>query len=188
MTSLRDNLSRQVETVGEITAHRPYLAFDAGERIENIVREMNNRHQGAVGILDAEHGLIGLLTERDILRKIFGVHGETPAEHEARHQRLSVYPEGLRARDVMTKDPLCLTDDMRVEDALDDISRHGFRFMPVVSRNAERRLSGIVSERELFWHTQEKLRRTVRSQNSLLSYFIQEPYCSANGPYVENEH
>ena len=175
---MRDSLSRKVDTVGEITVNRPLLAFRAEERIEHIVREMFSHHQGAVGITDtnAAGKLVGILTERDILHKIFGAHDETQAQFDVRNQHLNIYPGTLLACDVMTRNPVCLTEDMPVGDALEKIKRHGFRFMPVVKKDDESRLAGIVSERELFWHAQEKLRRTIQAQNSLLQYFVGDPY------------
>lgn len=176
----RDSLSRQVETAGQITAHRPCLTYGTATRIECIVRDMHGSHQGAVGILDASRRLVGLLTERDILRGIFGTHGETRAEYDRRHHKMSIYPESLVARDVMTTNPVCLYEDMPVEEALEQIKQNGFRFMPVVATHDAGKLRGIVSERELFWRTQEKLRRTVKMQESMLSYFISEPYGGAS--------
>jgi CBS domain-containing protein len=169
---------KKAETVGEITRSRQLLTFRPEEKIEHVVHEMIRHRQGAVGITEESSAgpLAGLLTERDILRKIFGTHGETQAQHDARHHRLSIYPASLLARDVMTRKPVVLTEDMAVDAALDKIKREGFRFMPVVKSGDKTRLVGIVSERELFWHTQEKLRRTIEDQSTMLSYFIQEPY------------
>lgn len=175
---MRDSLSRKMDTVGEITLNRLLLKFGAEERIEHIVREMIRNQQGAVGITDTNGSgkLIGLLTERDVLRKIFGTHEETQAQFDARNQHLDVYPGTLLARDAMTRNPVCLTEDMQVGTALEKIKRYGFRFMPVVRKDDESRLVGIVSEREIFWHAQEKLQRTIQTQSSLLSYFVREPY------------
>ena len=188
MRNTGDSLSRRVNTVGEITANRPLLTFRAEDKIEYIVREMTKHHQGAVGITDtnAEGRLMGLLTERDILRKIFGAEGETQAQFDVRNQQLSVYPGSLVARDVMTPEPVCLLENMLVEEALEEIKGHAFRYMPVIDRENGKRLVGIVSERELFWHTQEKLRRTIQTQTNLLSYFIHEPY--GGGAVMDSTH
>lgn len=177
MQKIRDSLSRRVDTVGQIVTERPYLTYHTKESIEHIVREMQSQHQGAVGVTNARGLLVGILTERDILRKIFGSHDESQAAFDERYHKLSIYPGTLSAWDVMMPDPVCLLEDMPVENALDEIKRYGFRFMPVVKRSDKGKLTGIVSERELFWHTQEKTRRVMESQNKLLSYFMHhEPY------------
>ena len=188
MKNACDSLSRRVNTVGEITANRTLLTFRPEDKIEHIVHEMFRHHQGAVGITraDAEGELVGLLTERDILHKIFGADGETKAQFDARNRHLSVYPGSLEARDVMTAQPVCLTENMLVDEALEKIKRHSFRYMPVLDREKQGKLVGIVSERELFWHAQEKLRRTIQTQASLLSYFIHEPY--GGGAVVDSMH
>lgn len=187
MKEMHDSLTRRVDTVGEITVDRPILTFRTDDKVEHIVREMIKNHQGAVGVTDtnASGKLVGLLTERDILRKIFGVHGETQAQFDARNHHLDVYPGALLARDVMTHDPVCLTDDTLIGDALENIKKNGFRYMPVVKRDNKELLVGIVSEREVFWHAQEKLRRTIQTQSQLLQYFIAEPYCGG-GTYLQD--
>lgn len=187
MKEMRDSLTRRVDTVGEVTVNRPMLTFRADDKVEHIVREMIKHHQGAVGITDtnASGKLVGLMTERDILRKIFGVHGETQAQFDERNQNLDVYPGTLLAQDVMTQNPVCLTDDMLIGDALENIKKHGFRYMPVVKRDNKELLVGIVSEREVFWHAQEKMRRTIQTQSQLLQYFIAEPY-GGGGTYLQD--
>jgi len=179
MEKMHDSLLKRAEAVGEITASRKFMTFGAVESIEHIVREMIRHRQGAVGIIDGASNLVGLLTERDILRKIFGTHEETQAQHDKRQQDLSIYPGSLLAKDVMTQNPVCLTDDMRIEEALDKIKHYAFRYMPVVKKGEKSKIVGIVSERELFWHAQEKFNHTIRTQSNLLSYFIREPYCSS---------
>lgn len=168
---------KAIDTVGQIIHQRPYLTFNLKETIEYIVREMQTGHYGAVGVINNDNNLVGMLTERDILRAIFGTHGESDLAHDKRHHKLSVYPETLTAQDVMVRNPICLFEDMPVETALENIKDYGFRFMPVVKREDRTKLTGIVSERELFWHTQEKNRRMMAKQNTLISYFMHhEPY------------
>ena len=179
MEKVHDSLLTRAETVGEITAHRALLTFSAEESMEHVVREMIKHRLGAVGVVEeSSEILVGMLTERDIMRKIFGTHEETQAQYDSRQQHLSIYPVSLMAKDVMTKEPVCLTDNMQIEEALDKIKRYGFRYMPVVKKDDGGEIVGIVSERELFWHAQERFNRTIRTQSNLLSYFIHEPYGS----------
>ncbi len=186
MKVAKDGLTRMADTVAEITAGRNLLIFRPEDKIEHIAREMNKHRQGAVGITedDAAGKLVGLLTERDILRKIFGTDGETQEQFDARNHNLSVYPGTLLAKDVMTINPVCVTGDMRIEDALNKIRSHAFRYMPVLDRQGGNKLIGIVSGRELAWHVHDKLRQTIQTQSGFLSFFIQEPYCNG-GAAVE---
>lgn len=168
---------KSADTVDGIINGRPYLTFKTTESIEFIVREMHKYHQGAVGVIDDKGRLTGLITEHDILRHIFGTHGESRADFDRRQEALSVMPAELTAADVMTPDPVCLTGDMKVENALDLIKHYGFRFMPVIDIKDRHMITGLVSERELFWYTQEKIQRLMKEKDTCLSYFMGcEPY------------
>lgn len=183
----KNSLSAKIETVGEIVSGTPYLVFSPSDSIELIVREMQCNQLGVAGIVDHYGRLIGFLTERDILRKIFGVHGETKDEFNERNQHLSIYPKTLTAWDVMVTNPVCLKDSQTIESALDIIVSKGFRFMPVVKAANERQMIGIVSERELFWHAQNKIRQKLDSQTSILSYLMHhEDYGGAGGSLADN--
>lgn len=165
------------DRVGEIIGERCFLKFTPRQSVEHIVREMQKHHQGAVGIVDTADRLIGLVTERDILRKIFGADDETVQDWDQRQVNLSRLPGKLTAWDVLIPDPKCLEADMPVEDALEIIKGCGFRYMPVITQDGRKKLLGIVSERELFWYTQDKIRRIMEQKDNLLSYFMHhEPY------------
>ncbi|MDE2337191.1 MAG: CBS domain-containing protein, partial [Alphaproteobacteria bacterium] len=79
-----------------------------------------------------------------------------------------------------TASPVCVRGDMRVEDALNKIRSHAFRYMPVLDGREGGKLIGIVSERELVWHVHGKLHQTIQTQTGFLSFFIQEPYCGGS--------
>lgn len=175
---------KRADIVADIIKDRSYLYFYTTDSIEHIVHNMQKQHQGAVGIVDGTRRFIGLITERDILRKLFGSEEESDASYQSRQQQLSIYPKELTAWDVVIPNPACLTPDTPIEDALEIIKERGFRFMPVITpvikpnaKNAKKEqtgkeLVGIVSERELFWHTQEKIQRQLRDKDTFLSYFM----------------
>jgi CBS domain-containing protein len=78
-----------------------------------------------------EHGrLIGILTERDLLRAVAG----------------RVHSSEARVREWMTADPVTASEDTTHADALETMMEHGFRHLPVV--DGERTL-GIVSIRDV---------------------------------------
>jgi CBS domain-containing protein len=78
-----------------------------------------------------EHGrLIGILTERDLLRAVAG----------------RVHSSEARVREWMTADPVTAREDTTHGEALETMMEHGFRHLPVV--DGERTL-GIVSIRDV---------------------------------------
>ncbi len=92
---------------------------------------MSARHVGSAIVLDDEEGvLVGIFTERDILRALgsdFDAAAHTVAEW-------------------MTKDPATIEAGASVADALDRMLGGGFRHLPVLESGA---LVGIVSLRDL---------------------------------------
>jgi CBS domain-containing protein len=53
--------------------------------------------------------------------------------------------ETMLARDLMTKNPLVVTQDTKVEDIVDIMYKNGLEIIPVVDKQADSRLIGIVS-------------------------------------------
>ncbi len=92
---------------------------------------MSARHVGSAIVLDDEEGvLVGIFTERDILRALgsdFDAAAHTVAEW-------------------MTKDPATIEADATVSEALDRMLEEGFRHLPVLDTGD---LVGIVSLRDL---------------------------------------
>jgi len=96
-------------------------------------RAMTDHRVGAVVVTlpDAPDGLIGIFTERDLLRRVVGERRD---------------PGTTAIERVMTADPLCVDDTITVGDALRMVSDQRIRHLPV---NREGRLAGIVSSRDL---------------------------------------
>lgn len=161
--------------VRDIVNPRTCLTFMPQEKASEIVRGMHGHHSGAAGVVDAKGRFIGLITEREILRRLFRMQPETAEQQRFAEEDKPVLD--LTAWDVMIAAPQCLTEDMAIEEALARITGRGYRYMPVVRSGGADELLGIVSERELFMHVQEKTRRELQAKDTLLSYFMHhEPY------------
>ena len=85
--------------------------------VQDAVDAMVARHQAGVLVVDAEGRLIGIFTERDVLRRVVG--------------------QGLDTRrtpigQVMTRDPQALRLRDRVAYALHSMSVAGYRTVPIV--------------------------------------------------------
>lgn len=164
-----------VDKVCDIINPRSCLTFYLKEKVSGIVHEMHGHHSGAAGVIDGEGRFIGMITEREILRRLFKMTPETDEQQRFVDENKATMD--LTAWDVMIAGPKCLTDDMQIETALAIITDCGFRYMPVVDKNDREKLLGIVGERELFMHVQEKHRRSLQAKETLLSYFMHhEPY------------
>jgi len=110
---------------------RELHALGPDATVAEAVREMNRHDIGAVLVMDPEQQLLGIFTERDVLRRVIEQnldHGSTPLEA------------------VMTRKVICLRPDTPVQDALALVSSHNIRHLPVVR---DERVLGMISVRDL---------------------------------------
>jgi CBS domain-containing protein len=117
---------------------------------------ISRRRIGAVVVCDAEGALIGILSERDVVRGL--------TEHGAGLL-------DLRVSALMTRDVQVVTAEVSVHEAMEVMDIGYFRHLPVVDQ--ARRLCGIVSIRDL-------VRYRIHSQESdvesLQAYVIGRGY------------
>jgi CBS domain-containing protein len=117
-----------VATLGEIMTH-DLLAVAPEDTLGEAAQRMADENVGSAVVLD--HGrLIGIVTERDLLRAMAG----------------RVHPSEARVREWMTGDPVVASETTTTAEAARLMLDHGFRHLPIV--NGERTL-GIVSLRDV---------------------------------------
>jgi CBS domain-containing protein len=97
-----------------------------------MARIMEQKNVGSVVVVDTDNRPTGIVTDRDILVRIV-----------AKQQR----PENVKARDIMTENPITFTEGMQVTDAMEKMMNEGIRRMPIVDRNG--RLTGIVTQDDI---------------------------------------
>jgi CBS domain-containing protein len=100
--------------VSELMARDPFVV-DAGATVVEAVRAMNEHHTGCV-LVQKDGKLVGIFTERDVLRKV-------------------VFHDGNRnwkVESVMTPRPKTLPPGASVAFALNKMSVDGYRHIPIV--------------------------------------------------------
>lgn len=180
-TQRKEINQRKFETVSDIALSRRRLTFRPQENLRTILPLMLSSDGGAAGVIDDDDELIGLLTEKEVLRRIYRAIDD-PAIHP---HNVGRYIDAMSVEDAMIVSPETLTDNIDIEDALGMMVRRGFRYMPVVSRYDRGELIGVVSERELAIHVRHRLwdaKKSDEANRSLITYFLSEPYGS--GPSV----
>jgi CBS domain-containing protein len=106
-----------------------FLTVAPEDTLGEVAEKMTKQNVGAVIVKD--HGrLIGILTERDMLRAM-----------DAR-----VHTSDARVRQFMTADPVTASADMPLDDAAQVMLDHGFRHLPVVDGS---NVIGVVSLRRV---------------------------------------
>ena len=116
------------EPVRRVMQKRKLLTAKPKESILQVSRRMAKRNVGAVLVVDGK-GLIGILTERDVVFRVVGA---------------GLDPRATRVADVMTREPVTIGPERPFGQALAIMHREGFRHLPVVG-NGE--VLGIVSAR-----------------------------------------
>jgi len=95
--------------------------------LAEAVNALNSHNIGALVIVDANDRIAGILSERDVIRRL----GSNPAGTMA-----------MRVEDCMTSDVITCTRDTTVADVMERMTRRRIRHMPVVDGES---LIGIIS-------------------------------------------
>ena len=101
---------------------------------------MNRHNIGCVLVTDEEDKLVGIFTEWDVLMRVSGIVDDLAQQTLA---------------DYMTPEPQALKADLPIAHALNLMSVHGFRHLPLVDDNG--RPTGIISFRDVVKYLNEAL-------------------------------
>jgi CBS domain-containing protein len=107
--------------------HGDVVTIEPTADLTAAIKLLAERRIGAVVILGANHRIVGILSERDIVRAL-AEHGSTALSE--------------RVSQVMTRDVKTCTENDTVEDLMGRMTTGKFRHMPVVEQD---KLIGIVS-------------------------------------------
>ncbi len=111
-------------------------------------RLMNDRSVGGLVVVDEKGGLLGIFTERDILRRVVAA---------------GLSPETTKVSEVFTRDVVTTTPDAPVEQCGAIMSNRRVRHLPVVDANG---LHGVVTIGDLLAHQVSEHETTIQHLNS----------------------
>ena len=106
-----------------------FITVAPEDTLGEVAEKMNQQNVGAVIVRDYGR-LIGILTERDMLRAMAS----------------RVHTSDARVRQWMTADPITASPEMPLDDAAQVMLDHGFRHLPVVDGS---NVLGVVSLRRV---------------------------------------
>jgi CBS domain-containing protein len=107
-------------TVSEILQRKPEDALRCAKPDDTVLtatQRMNEHGIGALLVMD-EGRLVGIFTERDVLRRVVAAE---------------LAPGKVRVADVMTTEIACCTLDTSIDDARNIFRQHRIRHLPVVN-------------------------------------------------------
>jgi CBS domain-containing protein len=120
------------------------------DTVLEAAHRMNDKRVGATVVCDAKGELVGIFTERDILRRVV-------AEDRS--------PVSTRVGDVMTSPVACCTPSTTVEECQSVITSKRLRHLPVVE---EGKLVGMISSGDLIAREFEAQQTTIEYLHAYL--------------------
>jgi CBS domain-containing protein len=120
--------------VGQICSKR-IVSVHTGAPLSEVVALMRDEHVGAVIVTQSPPErlvAVGIVTDRDILRAQLGRAGDLSS---------------LAVTDVMTRDPLVVSETASISDAIRLLRQRGVRRAPVIGGDGE--LRGMISTDDL---------------------------------------
>jgi len=106
---------------------RPLVTAGPGDTVLEATRRMNEEHVGSVLVM-AGRRLVGIFTERDVLRRVVGG---------------GLSPERTLVGDVMTTDLVCCSPETCIDDVAELMRSRRIRHVPII--DAEGFVAGLVS-------------------------------------------
>ena len=113
-------------------------------------REMNDHRIGCLIVVDDDGRVTGIVTERDIVRKVVAVSAD---------------PQTTAVSQIMTRDVVSCAMQTPVSRAQQLMARHGMRHLPVLDDGVP---VGMVSIRDIMTHELSATRAIARKQSHIL--------------------
>lgn len=132
---MRDEKSAQIQS---IMTHLPLQTAPPTASVKMIAEQMNANQKGAVVIVDSKDAPLGIITERDIVRRVVAAGKE---------------PNKVAALDVMSHPIISVNPEVSIYDAAFVMSKYKVRRLPAVRDNV---LHGIVTATDLAKYLYEK--------------------------------
>jgi CBS domain-containing protein len=140
-----------MKQISDLVKDREPFFVDPNRSVLDTVRYMVARNIGAVAVIDAEDQLVGIFSERDLMKRVVA------AGHD---------PLQLRVRDVMTPDPLTVSPQEQINDCIPLMRDHSFRHLPVCDG---KKLKGLISLRDLILHDLTEKEGEVQAMRAYLT-------------------
>jgi CBS domain-containing protein len=120
--------------------------------VADAIQTMLDRRVGAVAVVDAEFKVVGIFSERDVLRKVALSDKD---------------PQKIKVAEVMTAAVEMATNDTTSIEALNAMLESHFRHLPIVDKNG--RLLGVLSIRNILEAKIDELAQQLESLEQYVS-------------------
>ncbi|HAD87494.1 MAG TPA: CBS domain-containing protein [Rhodospirillaceae bacterium] len=141
----------QRKIIPDIVQPRDLTTTTVDQTAEQAAKDMAAANVAAIIVLDADGKLIGIVTERDLSRRIV-------AENKV--------PSDTKVGDIMTANPDTLAPGDRASDALELMLTRRYRHLPVQDENGK--CIAMVSIRDLYEAVKESLEENIRETEAFV--------------------
>tara|TARA_R110002124_G_scaffold21670_2_gene83138 strand:+ start:58125 stop:58628 length:504 start_codon:yes stop_codon:yes gene_type:complete len=141
----------QRKIIPDIVQRTELTATTIDATAEQAAKDMTAANVAAIIVLDANKALIGILTERDLSRRVV-----------AENKR----PSEIKVGDIMTANPDTLAPNDRASDALELMLTRRYRHLPVVGEDGK--CVAMVSIRDLYEAVKEGLEENIRETEAFV--------------------
>lgn len=156
-------ISRPSVPVGMFVKGRPFLLCGVNDPLNEIVGMMRDNHSYAAVVMQ-NGNFAGLLTEHNIIHSLaWELEGGGSLESLARAFNT------IRAGDVMIGNPITVSADTSMEDALQAMTENKFCHVPVMENGNP---VGILHITEAIQYMEEKDRQEIEERDMLLSHLM----------------
>jgi len=119
-----------------LTQNGPFIGtIKAGASVKHLVDELRHHNIGALIVSEDGRHIDGIVSERDVVRKLSEYSGEVA---------------NLKVSDIMTTEVRTCTPEESVEDLMQAMTAHHFRHVPVVEEDGS--MLAVVSMGDLVRH------------------------------------
>ncbi|MAO56844.1 MAG: CBS domain-containing protein [Rhodospirillaceae bacterium] len=141
----------QRKIIPDIVQPRDLTTTTVDQTAEQAAKDMAAANVAAIIVLDTDDKLIGIVTERDLSRRIV-------AENKV--------PSDTKVGDIMTANPDTLAPGDRASDALELMLTRRYRHLPVQDDNGK--CIAMVSIRDLYEAVKESLEENIRETEAFV--------------------
>ena len=131
-----DHVTMQLRDRPEFASKRHVLTFPETTTVREAVAAMAERNYGSVVVVDAGETVVGIATERDVMKKVVDA---------------GLDPDTTALADIMTRNPRMARETDDVLDWLRIMSNERFRRLPVV--DSEGRIKAIFTQGDFVSYT-----------------------------------
>jgi CBS domain-containing protein len=133
-----------IKDLSKIKSKKTCFSFTSESTVSEIADMMDLKDIGAVPIINQDNLLIGILSERDIVRKLVKTGRDSDL---------------VTAHDIMTKEIKSVQLDTSIDEAQRIMTKNNIRHLPVVDQN--HKLINFLSQRDLILSPTKKINQIL---------------------------